>query len=84
MKEYFKQIENKLKNEIIFENLEIIDNSKKHQGHKFFSENKFHLKLIIKSLELNSLPRLKAQKRIMDILKDDLKNKIHALEINIE
>ena len=84
MENYFKDIEKKLKEKINFEKLEIIDNSQKHKGHKFFSPKKFHLKLIIKSLYLSSLTRVNAQKMIMKILSDDLRNKIHALEINIE
>ena len=84
MENYFKDIEKKLKEKINFEKLEIIDNSQKHKGHKFFSEDKYHLHLKIKSLYLKSISRLNAQKMIMNILKDDLKTKIHALEITIE
>ena len=84
MENYFKSIEKKLEEKISFEKLEIIDNSLKHKGHKFFSEDKYHLHLKIKSLYLKSISRLNAQKIIMNILKEDLKNKIHALEISIE
>ena len=84
MKIYFEEICTKLKNEIEVENIEIVDNSHKHKGHKFYSPEKFHLKLKIKSLYLNSLSRVNAQKMIMKILRNDLKTKIHALEINIE
>ena len=84
MENYFKEIEKKLKEKIIFEKLEIIDNSQKHKDHKFFSEEKYHLHLKIKSLYLKSISRLSAQKLIMNLLKEDLKTKIHALEISIE
>tara|TARA_B100001248_G_scaffold241299_1_gene207836 strand:+ start:454 stop:711 length:258 start_codon:yes stop_codon:yes gene_type:complete len=84
MKEYFEEIKQKLKKNINLENIEIIDNSHKHQKHKFFSANRFHLKLIIKSQYLNSISRLSAQKKIMKILEKDLKKKIHAIEIKIE
>ena len=84
MENYFKDIEKKLEEKINFEELEIIDNSQKHKGHKFFSEEKYHLHLKIKSLYLRSISRLSAQKLIMNILKEDLKTKIHALEISIE
>ena len=84
MKEYFEEIKQKLKKNINLENIEIIDNSHKHQKHKFFSVNKFHLELKIKSEYLNSISRLNAQKKIMKILEKDLKNKIHAIEIKIE
>ena len=65
MKNYFEEIEKKLRMQIKFESLEIVDNSHKHKGHKFFSPNKFHLHLKIKSLYLNSLSRVSAQKIIM-------------------
>ena len=84
MENYLDNIKKKLKNKISFENLEIVDNSHKHKGHKFFSEDKYHLQLKINSIYLNSLSRLNAQKLIMNVLKEDLKTKIHALEISIE
>ena len=84
MKNYFDDICTKLNNEIEIEDIKIVDNSHKHKTHKFFSPEKFHLQLKIKSLYLNSLSRVNAQKIIMKILKEDLKTKIHALEISIE
>ena len=82
MKNYFEDIRAKLNKEI--GKYEIVDNSHKHKGHKYFSPEKFHLHLKIKSLYLNSISRIKAQKIIMKVLKDELKKKIHALEISIE
>tara|TARA_B100001093_G_scaffold48750_1_gene41418 strand:+ start:189 stop:446 length:258 start_codon:yes stop_codon:yes gene_type:complete len=84
MKNYFEDICAKLNNQIDIEGIEIVDNSHKHKGHKFYSSEKFHLHLKIKSLYLDSMSRVSAQKIIMKVLKDDLKTKIHALEINIE
>ena len=84
MKNYFEEICTKLNDEIEIEHIDIIDNSHKHTKHKFFSPEKFHLHLKIKSLYLNSIPRVNAQKMIMKVLKDDLSKKIHALEISIE
>ena len=83
MKNYFKEICKKLNNEIEIEHIEIIDNSHKHKGHKSFSPEKYHLQLKIKSLYLDSISRINAQKMIMKVLKDDLDTKIHALEISI-
>ena len=84
MENYFKEIEKKLEQKFKFEKIEIIDNSHKHKGHKSFSPEKFHLHLKIKSLYLNSISRVNAQKMIMKVLKDDINTKIHALEISIE
>ena len=84
MKNYFEEICTKLNNKIEIEHIDIVDNSHKHKGHKSFSPEKFHLHLKIKSLYLNSISRVNAQKMIMKVLKDDINTKIHALEISIE
>ena len=84
MKNYFEEINIKLKKKIAIEELEIVDNSHKHKGHKFYSPEKFHLHLKIRSIYLKSISRLNAQKLVMKILEKDLKTKIHALEISID
>ncbi len=84
MKNYFEELDRKIKEKIKLEKLEIIDNTHKHEKHKFFSPGKLHLHLKIKSIFLNSITRINAQKLVMKVLKEDLKNKIHALEITIE
>ncbi len=84
MNNFFEEIISKLKKEIEIEQVEIVDNSHKHVKHKSFSPDKFHLHLKIKSSYLNSLSRVIAQKEVMKVLKHELSNKIHALEISIE
>ena len=84
MKNYFEKIKDKLKENIKIESIELIDNSHKHKSHKFFSPEKYHIQLKIKSLYLNSISRISAQKMVMKVLEDELKTKIHALEISIE
>ena len=84
MKNYFDQIREKLKKEIKIEDIIIVDNSHKHKGHRFFSPDKLHIHLKIKSSFLNSIKRLDAQKLIMKVLKEDLESNIHALEISLE
>ena len=84
MENYLENIKKKLENKINFEKIEITNNTEKHKNHKFFTKEKYHLHLKIKSLYLKSISRVSAHKMIMKILKDDLKTKIHALEITIE
>ena len=84
MKNYFEEICIKLNSEIKIEHIDIVDNSLKHKNHKAFSPEKFHLHLKIKSSYLNSISRINAQKTVMKVLSEDLKTKIHALEISIE
>ena len=73
-----------MNDKIEIEDIEVVDNSHKHKGHKFYSPGRFHLRLKIKSLYLSSLSRVNAQKIVMKVLSEDLKTKIHALEISIE
>ena len=84
MNNYLKEIDKKLKEHLKIEMLEIVDNSHKHLKHKSFSPDRLHLHLKIKSVYLKSITRISAHKMIMKILKNDLKYKIHALEITIE
>lgn len=84
MKDYFDIIKDKIKKNVKLESIEIVDNSHKHKNHKFFSPDRYHLHIKIKSLYLNSISRVNAQKMIMKILADDLKTKIHALQISID
>ena len=79
----FEEIKEKIKKKINPEDLVLIDNSRLHSKHKFFDKNKFHLKIIIKSKKLINMNKIEAHKEIMSILKEEIKNKIHALEIEI-
>ena len=84
MMNFFEQIKEKLNKKINPENIILIDNSNLHIKHKSFDENKFHLKIIIKSKKLKNMNRIIAHKEIFSILKDEMNNKIHALEIEIQ
>jgi len=83
MEDYLEVIKKKLIKNISLQQINIIDNSDLHSKHKSFDKNKKHLKIIIKSSYLSGLSRIVSHKMIMEILKDDLKNRIHALEIEI-
>jgi len=83
MENYLEEIKIKLKENIKLEKIDIIDNSHLHSKHKFFDKNKKHLKIIIKSSFLKDLNKIEGHKKIMEILKEDLREKIHALEIKI-
>jgi BolA family transcriptional regulator, general stress-responsive regulator len=84
MNDFLNAVENKIKSNIKVESILIIDNSNKHKKHKFFDAEKYHLRLEIESVYLKSLDKIKAHRKIMDILSNELKKKIHALEINIK
>ena len=76
-------MEEKINKKINPENISLIDNSHLHAKHKFFDKNKIHLKIIIKSKKLIKMNKVKAHKEIYNILKEEMVDKIHALEIEI-
>ena len=80
---FFDQIKEKINKKINPENIILIDNSSFHTKHKYFDSNKYHLKIVIKSAKLKKMGKVVAHKEIYSILKDEIKNKIHALEIEI-
>ena len=79
----FDQIKQKIYKAINPEDIILVDNSSFHTKHKSFDSNKLHLKIIVKSKKLKSMNKIAAHKVIFSILKDEMKNKIHALEIEI-
>ena len=79
----FDRVKEKINKKINPENIILIDNSHFHTKHKFFDSNKVHLKIIIKSKKLKKMNKIMAHKEIYSILKDEMSNKIHALEIEI-
>ena len=83
MTTFLEKIKEKINNEINPEDLSLIDNSNLHSSHKSFDANKFHLKLLITSDKLRKMKKIEAHKVIFSILKYEMKDKIHALEIEI-
>ena len=84
MIEIFEEIKKKINKEINKKNIKIVDNSYLHKKHKFFDSNKFHLKIIIESEHLKKMNKIDSHKKIFSILEKEMKNKIHALEIEIK
>jgi len=84
MMDFFEHIKEKINKKITPENIILIDNSSLHIKHKSFDLNKFHLKIIIKSEKLRSMSKISAHKEIFSILSDEMNNRIHALEIEIQ
>ena len=80
---FLEKVKAKINNKLGPEQILLIDNSYLHTKHKSFDSNKFHLKLIIKSEKLKNMGKIDAHKVIFSILNDEMKNKIHALEIEI-
>jgi BolA protein len=83
MKSFIELVKKKIKNNLQIDRIEIIDNTYKHSKHKFYNKDKLHLKIVIKSNFLKTLNKIEAHKKIMNILDEELKSKIHSLEIKI-
>ena len=81
---FLEEIKIKLNKELNPKKLILVDNSYLHTKHKSFDPNKIHLKIIIESDELKKIEKLEAHKTIFKLLKHEMKEKIHALEIEIK
>ena len=80
----YDEIKEKIRQKINPKNIILIDNSSFHTKHKSFDPDKLHLKIIIESKKLRKMNKIAAHKEIFSILKNEMKNKIHALEIEIK
>ena len=77
------QIKEKISKKINPESIVLIDNSSLHSKHKSFDPKKLHLKIVINSKKLKNMEKIAAHKEIFSILKAEMKETIHALEIEI-
>tara|TARA_Y100000590_G_scaffold13836_1_gene16657 strand:- start:1598 stop:1858 length:261 start_codon:yes stop_codon:yes gene_type:complete len=76
-----KNIKTKLLESSFVEKVIIEDKTYLHIKHLSHDKNKFHLKLTISSKELKKMSKLDATKKINNILKDEIKNYIHSIQI---
>jgi len=76
-------VKNKLETEIVIQDIRIQDKSFLHKNHRSHQEGKFHLKLTIKSEELNKLTKIVSTKRIYRVLDLELKEHIHSIQISL-
>ena len=74
-------IKKKILKEEMIKSIEVEDKSYLHIGHKTNEDKKFHLILKINSLELKSQNKITSNRYIFNILKDEIKNYIHSLQI---
>ena len=74
-------VKNKIRKNIILEDLIIEDKTFLHKNHKSHREGKFHIKLTIKSEELKILTKIQSTKKIYKILDVELKKYIHSIQV---
>ena len=78
-----KILKEKLTKNFTVNNLKIEDKSFLHKKHQNFSKDKFHIKLTIESPELKKISSIEANRKIYDVLKDEMNRSIHSLQIII-
>ena len=76
-----KNIKTTLLESSFVEKVIIEDKTYLHIKHLSHDKNKLHLKLTISSKELKKMSKLDATKKINNILKDEIKNYIHSIQI---
>ena len=76
-------VKKKLTDQIDIERIEIEDKSFLHKNHTGNQEDKFHLKIILTSKELNIMKSIDSNKKIYKILDKELKENIHSIQILI-
>ncbi len=76
-------VKKKLSHQISIESIKIEDKSFLHKNHPGQQEGKFHLKIFIKSIELKKMSKIDSNKKVYQILKDELKKNIHSIQILI-
>ncbi len=73
-------VKKKISDKINVENIIVEDKTFLHKNHKFSEKNKFHLKITIKSNELNT-NNVESTRIIYKILNEEIKKHIHSIQI---
>ena len=76
-------IKQKISQSVTVKSIEIQDKTFLHKKHKNYKEGKYHLKIIINSEELKKKGRINANRTIFTILKYEIDNFIHSLQISL-
>ena len=76
-------VKNKIEKNISLEYINIEDKTFLHKNHKTHQKGKFHLKLTIKSSNLEKTNKIELTKKIYSILDEELKKYVHSIQILI-
>ena len=76
-------VKKKIKAKVSIEDIEVEDKSFLHKNHSGNQPDKFHLKIKIRSQELKKMGKIDSNKRIYNILNEEMKHSIHSLQILI-
>tara|TARA_B110000196_G_C20959950_1_gene573466 strand:- start:285 stop:542 length:258 start_codon:yes stop_codon:yes gene_type:complete len=79
-----KRIETVIKNNFIYDFLDVVDDSHLHAGHQNYDgKQESHFKIILKFKVGIQLTRLQVHRKINHLLKDEFSKGLHALQIQI-
>ena len=73
-------VKKKISEKINVQNIIVEDKTFLHKNHKYSEKNKFHLKITIKSNELN-INKVHSTRLIYKILDEEIKKHIHSIQI---
>ena len=76
-----KIVKKKILDNKLIEKVEILDKSFMHKNHSSNQAGKFHLRLIIDSIELKKKNKVITNKLIYKILEEEMKLYIHSIQI---
>ena len=73
-------VKKKISENINIQSIIVEDKTYLHKKHKSFEKNKFHLKILIKSKDLN-MNNVESTRMIYKILDEEIKKYIHSIQI---
>ena len=76
-------VKKKLQDKIDLESIVIEDKSFLHKNHSGNQKGKYHIKIILKSIELRNISKVESNKKIYKILDNEMKEFIHSIQILI-
>ena len=76
-------IKEKIEKNIMTESIYVEDKTFLHIKHKSHKEGRFHLRITIESKELKEISKIESNKKIYKILRDEIKEYIHSIQILI-
>ena len=74
-------VKKKIEDEIVVENITIEDKTFLHKNHPGNQKNKFYQKILIESLELQKMSKIKSNRIIHKLIEKEMKKFIHSIQI---
>ena len=83
IKQLIEIVKKKIETDINLEKILVEDKTFLHKNHVGHRPDKYHLKITIKSKHLEKKNKLESHRQIHNILKNEIKEHIHSLQLNI-